>query len=120
MDKRRRFVCGHGLSSLWFVIFVLLAAYAHEFMRHHIVPGLSVAYLLALSQYVMIWGVTAAYLRSTRRRVLIRCAAKVVASRAARCTGAAAMNTTRLLFFAAILAITIGITVWASRRRARR
>lgn len=80
VDKRRRFVLlAMGLSSLWFVIFLLLTAYGHAFMQHIIVPGLSVAYVLALSQYVMIWGVTAAYLRISRR-TLDPLQARVVAS----------------------------------------
>lgn len=67
VQKRRRFVVvALGAAAAWFVSFALLAAFARGFMQHIITPGLSVAYVLGLSQFVLVWGVTAAYLRVSR------------------------------------------------------
>ncbi|MDI9978870.1 DUF485 domain-containing protein [Rhodococcus sp. IEGM 1307] len=54
-------------SAVWFGTFILLTAYAHSFMGTFIAPGLTVAYVLGLSQFGMVWIVTAAYLRTSTR-----------------------------------------------------
>lgn len=64
--RRRRFVTtALAFAVAWFGTFVLLTAYAHEFMQTIIVSGLSVAYVLGLSQFVLVWALTAAYLRTS-------------------------------------------------------
>ncbi len=66
--RRTRFVrTALIVAGLWFGTFLLLTAYAHDFMAHALVPGLTVAYALGLSQFVLVWVVTAAYLRTSTR-----------------------------------------------------
>ena len=43
--------------------FVLLAGYAEDFMGRSIYQGFTVGYGLALTQFVMVWGLAAMYLR---------------------------------------------------------
>ncbi|MFV9452197.1 DUF485 domain-containing protein [Rhodococcus sp. NM-2] len=68
VDRRSRFVTtALAGSGLWFGAFLLLTAYAHEFMGQVLLPGLTVAYVLGLSQFALVWIVTAAYLRASTR-----------------------------------------------------
>ena len=63
--RRRRFVVSAlSFAAIWFGGFLLMTSYAHGFMQQLIVPGLSVAYVLGFSQFVMVWLLTALYLRS--------------------------------------------------------
>src|SRR6476620_6199614 len=63
---RTRFVAvALTIAIAWFGSFVFLTAYAHDFMRIILVPGLSVAYVLGLSQFVLVWVLTAVYLRTS-------------------------------------------------------
>ena len=79
--KRRRFVVPATIFFLgWYVGFVLLAGYAEDFMgREFLADGLTVGYMLALTQFLMVWGLGWAYLRycdrvldPLRERVLAR------------------------------------------------
>lgn len=64
--RRRRFVIPTTLLALgWWVAFLLLVSYAHDFMGTSIYEGLTVAYVLGLSQFVMVWLVVVAYLRKS-------------------------------------------------------
>ena len=52
----------------WYFGFVILAGYAPDFMgREFLTDGLTVGYVLALSQFVMTWGLGAWYLRRADR-----------------------------------------------------
>ena len=52
----------------WYTGFILLAGYAPDFMgEEFLVDGLTVGYVLALSQFVMVWGLAAWYLRKSDR-----------------------------------------------------
>jgi uncharacterized membrane protein (DUF485 family) len=52
----------------WYFGFVILAGYAPDFMgEEFLVDGLTVGYVLALSQFVMTWGLAAWYLRKSDR-----------------------------------------------------
>lgn len=63
--RRRRFVVSAlCFAVVWFGGFLLMTSYAHGFMRQVIVPGLTVAYVLGFSQFVMVWVLTSLYLRS--------------------------------------------------------
>ncbi len=66
--KRRRFVLPATAFFLtWYVTFVLLAGYAPDFMGESIYQGLTVGYVLALSQFVMVWGLSLLYLKRADR-----------------------------------------------------
>jgi uncharacterized membrane protein (DUF485 family) len=61
---KRRFVLPRVVFFLsWYIGFVLLAGYAEDFMNERIHEGLTVGYLLALSQFVMVWFLVWEYLR---------------------------------------------------------
>lgn len=66
--KRRRFVLPATVFFLsWYVAFVLLAGYAPDFMGESIYQGLTVGYVLALSQFVMVWVLSFLYLKRADR-----------------------------------------------------
>jgi uncharacterized membrane protein (DUF485 family) len=66
--RRRRFVLPATIFFLaWYLGFILLAGYAEDFMGSSIYEGFTVGYLLALSQFVMTWGLAAWYLRKANR-----------------------------------------------------
>jgi uncharacterized membrane protein (DUF485 family) len=51
----------------WYFGFVLLAGYAESFMGESIYQGFTVGYALALTQFLMVWGLGAAYVRKADR-----------------------------------------------------
>jgi len=62
--KRRAFVIPATIFYLaWFIGFILLAGYAPDFMGESVIEGLTVGYCLALSQFIMVWVLTAVYLK---------------------------------------------------------
>jgi uncharacterized membrane protein (DUF485 family) len=67
--KKRSFVVPATIFFLaWYFGFVILAGYAPDFMgREFLTDGLTVGYVLALSQFVMTWGLGAWYLRKSDR-----------------------------------------------------
>jgi uncharacterized membrane protein (DUF485 family) len=66
--RRRRFVLvAGGLFYGIFAAFVVLAAWAHEWMATRVVRGLSVGYLAALLVVVAVWAVVFAYSRASVR-----------------------------------------------------
>jgi uncharacterized membrane protein (DUF485 family) len=66
--RRRRFVVPATVFFLaWYFGFVFLAGYAPGFMGESVYQGLTVGYCLALSQFLMVWGLTWAYLRQADR-----------------------------------------------------
>ncbi len=63
VKKRRSFVVPATVFFLaWFLAFILLAGYARDFMGERITGGLTVGYLLALTQFVMVWVLAFAYI----------------------------------------------------------
>lgn len=61
---KRRFVLPATIFFLtWYIAFILLAGYAPDFMGETVYKDLTIGYLLALSQFVMVWVLTAMYLR---------------------------------------------------------
>ena len=52
---------------VWYFGFIALAGYAPDFMGERIVGGLTVGYVLALSQFVMTWVLAGLYLRRAER-----------------------------------------------------
>lgn len=65
---RRRFVVpALAVFVLWFGGFLILAAYARDFMGKTPIGSISWAYILALSLIVMTWGIAFAYVRFSER-----------------------------------------------------
>jgi uncharacterized membrane protein (DUF485 family) len=68
ITKRRRFVVPATIFFLvWYFGFIVLAGYAEDFMGESIYEGFTVGYLLALTQFVMVWGLGWLYLRKSDR-----------------------------------------------------
>ena len=66
--RKRKFVLPAVIFFLsWYTIFILLAGYAEDFMGARITGGLTVGYVLALTQFVMVWGLAFAYVRKADR-----------------------------------------------------
>ena len=67
--KKRSFVVPATAFFLtWYFGFIILAGYAPDFMgREFLTDGLTVGYVLALSQFVMTWALGAWYLRKADR-----------------------------------------------------
>ncbi len=67
--RKRSFVVPATIFFLaWYLGFILLAGYAPDFMgEEFLVDGITVGYVLALSQFVMVWVLTAWYLRRADR-----------------------------------------------------
>ena len=69
VKKRRSWVLPATIFFLvWYFGFIILAGYAEDFMgREFITDGLTVGYVLALSQFVMTWVLGWLYLRKADR-----------------------------------------------------
>jgi uncharacterized membrane protein (DUF485 family) len=68
LARRRRFVVPATIFFLaWYFGFIVLAGYAEGFMGHSLYEGFTVGYALALSQFVMTWGLCWLYLRKSDR-----------------------------------------------------
>ena len=69
VSRRRRFVVPATLFFLaWYFGFIALAGYAPDFMgEEFLTDGLTVGYVLALTQFVMVWVLAAWYLRKANR-----------------------------------------------------
>jgi uncharacterized membrane protein (DUF485 family) len=66
--KRRSFVVPATIFFLaWYIGFIILAGYAEDFMGESVYEGLTVGYLLALTQFVMTFGLGFWYLRKADR-----------------------------------------------------
>jgi uncharacterized membrane protein (DUF485 family) len=62
--RRRNFVIPCTVFFLsWYLGFILLAAYAEDFMGDSVYQGLTVGYCLALSQFLMVFVLGLWYLR---------------------------------------------------------
>ena len=64
--RRRRFVIPCTVFFLsWYLGFILLCAYAPDFMGESVYEGLTVGYCLALTQFVMVFALGLWYLRKS-------------------------------------------------------
>jgi uncharacterized membrane protein (DUF485 family) len=64
VHRRRRFVIPCTIFFLsWYLGFILLCAYAPDFMGERVYQGLTVGYCLALTQFAMVFGLGIWYLR---------------------------------------------------------
>ncbi|MFD8498727.1 DUF485 domain-containing protein [Amycolatopsis sp. NPDC059657] len=69
-SRLRRFVFPMSLAFFtWYLTYVLLAAYAHEFMSLKVVGEVNVAIVLGLGQFASTAVITAAYVRFANRRI---------------------------------------------------
>ena len=68
VKSRRRFVVPATVFFLaWYFGFIVLAGYAPDFMGESVYEGLTVGYVLALTQFVMVWFLGWLYLRKADR-----------------------------------------------------
>jgi uncharacterized membrane protein (DUF485 family) len=68
INGRRRFVLPATIFFLvWYFGFIILAGYAEDFMGEKVVKDLTVGYVLALTQFIMVWGLAGWYLRKANR-----------------------------------------------------
>ena len=69
VKRKRSFVVPATIFFLaWYSGFVLLCGYAPDFMgSEFLTDGLTVGYVLALTQFIMVWGLSAWYLRKADR-----------------------------------------------------
>jgi uncharacterized membrane protein (DUF485 family) len=69
IKRKRAFVVPATIFFLaWYFGFIILAGYAPDFMgREFITDGLTVGYALALTQFLMVWGLGWWYLRKADR-----------------------------------------------------
>lgn len=66
--RKRSYVLPRVVFFLvWYLGFILLAGYAEDFMGERIYEGLTVGYVLALSQFVMVWFLAVSYVRKADR-----------------------------------------------------
>src|SRR4051794_28099818 len=68
VTRRRRWVVPATVFFLaWYLGFIVLAGYAPDFMGESIYQGFTVGYLLALTQFVMVWVLATWYVRKSDR-----------------------------------------------------
>ena len=66
VSRRRGFVIPCTVFFLsWYLGFILLCAYAPDFMGESVYEGLTVGYCLALTQFAMVFGLGLWYLRKS-------------------------------------------------------
>ena len=66
VHRRRSFVIPGTIFFLsWYLGFILLCAYAEDFMAESVYQGLTVGYCLALTQFVMVFVLGMWYLRKS-------------------------------------------------------
>jgi len=68
--RHRRFVFPlAALFLIWYFVYVLLAAYAHDFMATPVIGSVNVGLLFGLGQFVTTFVITMAYVRYANRRL---------------------------------------------------
>ena len=66
--SRRSFVVpATAFFMVWYFGFIILAGYAPDFMGERVVEGVTVGYLFALSQFIMVWVLAGWYLKRSNR-----------------------------------------------------
>ena len=66
--RYRRWVLPVTVASLlWYFVYVILAAYAHDFMSQRLVGNINVGLVMGLLQFVTTFAVTWAYVRYADR-----------------------------------------------------
>jgi uncharacterized membrane protein (DUF485 family) len=68
VTRRHRFIAVAVTVALgWFLVFLALATVAKDLGGRSIYEGLTVAYVVGLSQYFVVWGLALMYLRRSSR-----------------------------------------------------
>jgi uncharacterized membrane protein (DUF485 family) len=68
LKKKRAFVLPATIFFfVWYFGFILLAGYAEDFMATRLIDGLTLGYALALTQFIMVWGLSYAYIKKADR-----------------------------------------------------
>ena len=68
VQRRRRFVVPATIFFLaWYLGFIALCGYAPDFMAESVYEGLTVGYVLALTQFVMVFALGILYQRRSAR-----------------------------------------------------
>lgn len=74
--RLRRFVFPMtAFFLLWYAMYVLLGAFAHDFMATKVIGNINVGLLLGLAQFVTTFAITAIYVRFANRELDPRAAA---------------------------------------------
>ena len=64
ITQKRRFVVPATIFFFaWYFGFIILAGVAPDFMGEKVIEGVTIGYIFALSQFIMVWVLAAAYLR---------------------------------------------------------
>jgi uncharacterized membrane protein (DUF485 family) len=75
-SRLRRFVFPMtALFLVWYLSYVLLGAYAHDFMATKVFGNINLGLLLGLGQFVSTFGITAIYVRFASKELDPRAAA---------------------------------------------
>ncbi|WP_280507923.1 DUF485 domain-containing protein [Nocardia flavorosea] len=75
-NRLRRFIFPMaGLFLLWYLGYVLLGAYAHDFMGTEVIGEINIGLLLGLGQFVSTFLITGLYVRFANRELDPRAAA---------------------------------------------
>ncbi|MEH3156830.1 MAG: DUF485 domain-containing protein [Gordonia paraffinivorans] len=75
-SRLRRFVFPMAVAFLtWYLAYVLLGAYAHDFMATQVVGSVNIGLLLGLAQFVTTFLITGLYVRYANREIDPRAAA---------------------------------------------
>jgi uncharacterized membrane protein (DUF485 family) len=68
IKKKRNFVVPATIFFfVWYFGFILLAGYAPDFMATRLIEGFTLGYALALTQFIMTWGLSYWYIRKADR-----------------------------------------------------
>ena len=62
-QKRRFVVPATVFFMTWYFGFIILAGVAPDFMGEKVIEGVTIGYIFALSQFIMVWVLAAMYLR---------------------------------------------------------
>ena len=66
----RSFVFPLAVAFLvWYLLYVLLAIYAHDFMSTRVIGNVNLGLILGLAQFVTTFGITAAYVSFANRKL---------------------------------------------------
>lgn len=75
-NRLRRFVFPMtALFLVWYLGYVLLGAYAHDFMAAKVIGNINAGLLLGLAQFLTTFAITGAYVRFANREIDPRAAA---------------------------------------------